>query len=107
MEGLVAQTRRSRELMSGRNRFNRTLQRSRAAVDRAAVFALEDLETRRLLSTVVQTLNFPQSGVTYGDLHTTDWTDTQTINKFNPALGTLTEVDIQYSGSMTTQIKVE
>jgi len=55
--------------------------------------------------TISQTLSFPSPGASFAD-HT-DWTDTQSINQFDSSLGTLTEVDISYSGGMTTQIGVE
>jgi len=38
---------------------------------------------------------------------TTDWTRTQSVNQFNPALGTLTAVEITNSGSLSSHIRVE
>jgi hypothetical protein len=38
---------------------------------------------------------------------TTDWTRTQSVNQFNPSLGTLTAVEVTNSGTLTSHIKVE
>jgi hypothetical protein len=38
---------------------------------------------------------------------TTDWTRTQSVNQFNPALGTLTAVEITNAGSLSSHIRVE
>ncbi|HLN27115.1 MAG TPA: SdrD B-like domain-containing protein [Gemmataceae bacterium] len=50
-------------------------------------------------TTLTETASVPNTG--------TNWTNTLTIAPFNPALGTLTSVDIINAGSFTSDIKVE
>jgi hypothetical protein len=38
---------------------------------------------------------------------TTDWTRTQSVNQFNPSLGTLTAIEITNSGTLNSHIRVE
>jgi hypothetical protein len=38
---------------------------------------------------------------------TTDWTRTQSVNQFNPSLGTLTAVEVTNAGSLSSRIRVE
>lgn len=49
--------------------------------------------------TLVRSAAFPST--------TTDWEMNRTIEKFNPALGALTAVEIAYNASITSQIKAE
>src|SRR6266542_1239991 len=76
----------------------------RMAIETAVHSAFEPLESRLLLSaTAPQTLYFPSFTPANLPFGTTDWTDTQSINQFNPTIGILTEVDVQYSGTVSQQ----
>src|SRR5205823_6608320 len=73
--------------------------RSSVPVKRPARAVFESLETRQLLSTVVQTVNFAETN--------TDWFNTMAVNKFDTTLGTLTSIDIKASGTIKSDIAVE